>query len=223
MTALLESFARRLTVSAEAIGWTAAAAPQLVEARFRGQSQAGDHGLPTEKLGLQLGAYPLILTRLSLDADRDLAPQVRAMHAQVLIARSYLSPVQMVDLHLFLVADVPEADPALRARIDRLERDETICRKLVWVVGEDPNKSFGNFVDRTFLARPWRSPKAVRRTDFQLDKPADLVVDALVKCGLAPAVAADWVRLADDYIKEGRPDAAQFIDRLVASAGTFDG
>ena len=59
-----------------------------------------------------------------MDLRRRWRPQVLALHAQVLIARSYLPVTTIVDLHPFLLAEAGTVTPQQRAKTDRLEPDE---------------------------------------------------------------------------------------------------
>jgi hypothetical protein len=76
------------------------------------------------------------------------------------IARSYLTPNEALDLQLFLVGprgSERKSDWQPLALV--IERDDRVARKLVWLRPSEPEAeeaSFADFIKRTFLARPWQ-------------------------------------------------------------------
>lgn len=211
----LEEFADRLAAEASGIGWTVREDSSLVADRFRGRETSDGAKLPRERTGRWLGDYPVIIAPLELAPDASFAAQVRALHAQVLIARSYVPPKNIVDMHLFLLAHSDRLSKEQLTVIDRLERDESICRKQVCVIQEDVGKSFGLFAERTFLARPWGVEATGRRREFQLDQPAALVKEILISAGLSASAADAWVRIADAYRDGDGGGPGDLVNQLV--------
>jgi hypothetical protein len=96
--------------------------------------------------------------------------------------------------------------------IDLAEREETVCRKLVWVPQKDSiSLSYEDFLARTFLARPWKSVKAV--LDAPLDHNQGLVERILVKHGLPRQVATQWIHFATVH----KDDPDSLISQLVVT------
>lgn len=218
----LEEFADRLVAEGSRIGWTVREDSTLVADRFRGRETSDEAKLPRERTGRWLGDYPVILAPLDLSPDASFAAQLRALHAQVLIARSYVPPRNIVDMHLFLLTHADRLSVEQLAVIDRLERDEAICRKQVCVIQADLDKSFGLFIERTFLARPWGAALTGRRREFQLDQPAALVKEILVGAGLSGSAADAWVRTADAYRDGNVGGPGDLVDQLVAEMEAKD-
>src|SRR5258708_17815986 len=128
----VDEFAERLMGATQAAGWTAVWQPKFVSARFRGRDADSDVLLPDGARGLRLGPYPVIVGALLLGKPETLQEQVRALHNQMLIARSYMRPGEIVDAHIFLVCELPETEGDWIRSVDLVERNEDICRKLVW-------------------------------------------------------------------------------------------
>ncbi|PBB18855.1 hypothetical protein CK219_16100 [Mesorhizobium sp. WSM4313] len=133
-----------------------------------------------------------------------------------MIARSYVPPQCVVDMHLFLLFQADSIDDDQAAAIDRLERDESICRKQVFVPRVNTAEAFEAFVDRTFLARPWAEQRP-RTRGFQLDQPAAVVREILERQGLAPVAAEAWVRIADAYRSGEIAAPSELVRDLVAA------
>ncbi|WP_437923762.1 ABC-three component system middle component 1 [Sorangium sp. So ce291] len=74
--------------------------------------------------------------------------------------RTWLDAARKENLYLFLVG--PRGSTDLREWRDvqhRIERDERICRKLVWLPPEEESlleRDARRFCERTFMARPWK-------------------------------------------------------------------
>jgi hypothetical protein len=186
----------------------------LVADAFRGR-EPSDVTLPSEKLGAWYGTYPVIVASLAPSTTRSFEQQTKAMHAQVLIARSYVPAQHIVDMHLFLLFQGDEVDDDQAAAIDILERDEAICRKLVFVPSEPVPSSFDEFAGRTFLARPWAEQKPASKA-FQLDQPAALVREILEKQGLSDTSAEKWVSIVDSY-RDGDMSPQDLVNALVVA------
>jgi hypothetical protein len=211
----LAEFANQLEARAQKIGLKVRPDERLISDRFRQRPESDNLALPKSKLGFWYGNYPVILAPLTPVSHSDYSIQIKSLHAQVLIARSYVPPQHIVDMHLLLVFE-GDLTAENAASIDRLERDEAICRKLVYVPGPAPETTMDPFLERTFLARPW-DDKALGSKSFQLDQPADLVAEILETLGLSSAGAKAWVDIADRYLGGETKSPTQLVE-LLASA-----
>lgn len=162
---VLEAFAKRLTDAADLAGLPHGSAEAIVSGDFRGGAGSGvasitASDLPAAGMGLKIGRYTLVLGLLpdtsNLNAIRE---AVRRYRNQCVIARSYLSPNEALDLQLLLVGPVGSEDsPDWKAAALMVERDDRVARKLIWLRPGDPVNvatSFAEFLGRSFLARPW--------------------------------------------------------------------
>lgn len=202
----LDQFCKRLTTAAEDLDWTAHEVTDFTQRRFRGREEDSDVTLPESVLGMRLGPYPLLVVNLDLTAS--VSVQVRAIHNQMLLARSYMDKLEVINAHAFFLCDAQITDQVM-ALIDTIERDEQVCRKLVWSPHSQPETSFEEFVERTFLARPWHLATAV--DDAPLDQNVNLVSQILQEQGLSAAAAQRWVQLAETDLQ----DPQELIDMLV--------
>jgi hypothetical protein len=206
---LLDELCKRLTAAAEGNGWPAVVRADLVEPRFRGSAEPTDVSLPQVTRGLQLGLYAVIAAPLRLTSAETVEADLKAAHNQMIIARSYMSNAQVIDAHIIFVADEPGKN--WKQHIDRVQRDEAICRKLVWMPAlQDLDRSFADFVERSFFARPWL---IAEKRDAPLDQNQQLVETVLREQGLSGRAAKAWVELAASKIDD--PD--QLVERLVAT------
>lgn len=208
---LVADFCRRLKARAEALHLVAEDFPMLVSSSFRGRDEDALEAT-TELAGLRLGAYPVIVSPLSTKAESDVRRQVRLLHNQAIVARSYLTNAQVVDLHVFFVAEPDASDDEWRKYVDVIERDESVCRKLVWTRTTTVSQSFERFVQRTFLARPWDGETG--ETDVPLDQNVSLVQHVLESHGLSPSAASEWIAAASEP-QHGGP--AELVRRLISA------
>ena len=76
------------------------------------------------------------------------------------IARTWLLSDYSDDLNLFLVGPVGSKDETEWQNFAQvIERNDLVCRKLVWLPGKNDHEwsiEMGEFLDRTFLAQPWK-------------------------------------------------------------------
>ena len=169
--------------------------------------------LPAECMALSINRYTLILGLLpdspSLEAVQE---AVRRYRNQCVVARSYLSPAQSLDLLLFLVgprgSDMDEEWDALAKFV---ERDDRVARKLVWLMPEHTEhdyESYGRFIRQTFLARPWIQADSL--DDVELDKLTSTGNDA---DGLPRKTIDAWEVAVLDQDKT--PD--EIVDELVTA------
>jgi hypothetical protein len=202
----------RLVGAAKAIGWPTTIEPDFASPKFRGRQEASAASLPATKIGLRLGAYPVLVAPVALNSREDMQVSLKALHNQMVIARSYMRAEEVINAHIMLC--VTETDPKVdwRGIIDLAERDETVCRKVIWMPDTDAiDASYEAFLARTFLAQPWRSLEAV--LNAPLDHNQGLAERILERHGLSVAAAKRWVELAEAYKDD--PDA--LIPQLIAA------
>ena len=210
----LAEFRTRLLATARDQGWEAREEPKYMSRTFRDRDDDISPLPQSRAIGLQLGDYPVLIATLRLEDRAALGKALKALHGQMVIARSHMAVDQIINAHILLCAtEAGEGD--WEAVIDIAERDETVCRKLVWMPNaDDIDASYRAFVDRTFLAQPWETGDQV--TDAPLDHNVTLVQRVLVDCGLKPAIADRWEALAQ--LHESDPDTliARLVDTMVS-------
>jgi len=205
-------FKEHLLASASALNWPAQIEASFTSNKFRGRDDVSGIPLPGGVLGLRLGDYPVIVAAVVLDSKEDMVKALRALHNQMVIARSYMRAEEVINAHIMICADVMDSRVDVQGIVDLAERDETVCRKLVWIPKEDSvTASFRKFLARTFLARPWSSVDAV--FDAPLDHNQGLIERILVKHGLTESAATKWVHLAALH----KDDPEEMIPQLVAA------
>lgn len=95
-------------------------------------------------------------TRVTID---DLQLKLVGQQRRAAIALTWLPASMRSDLNLFIVAPPGSSDsPEWSDFAAQAERNEHVCRKLVWLPPADSKQwkvSARNFCERTFLARPW--------------------------------------------------------------------
>lgn len=158
-------FADSLRAAAEAVALPLVNWPEIASVSFRGgeasaSTRLNPSDLPSVKLGIGIGRYAVVLGVLpdepSIPAIRE---TLRRYRNQCVIARSFLSANQALDLQLMLVG--PRGSERIaewRALALMVERDDRVARKLAWLRPEEEAndaRSFSDFLKRTFLARPW--------------------------------------------------------------------
>jgi hypothetical protein len=159
--------------------------------------------------GVTVGSCSLLIVELDKDfTDSDW----RQYYTQAAVARSWMGDKE-IDLCLILIGPPGSALQEKWQRFARsMDRDESVCRKLVWLpsVDESPatiRKEAERFIDRTFLAQPW-----VPRTDLiQHDLDAlnviyrELGTAFSEKTQLSGAVLKKWLRILE------QPDESQQV------------
>lgn len=184
----------RLIASATKLGWKAVPAPEFTQPRFRGRSDDSSVPLPSEAYGLRLGAYPAVVATVALGAVDAMRAQLRRLHSQIVIARSYMRPEEVINAHLMLCAVDPVPDEDWRNAVDFAERDESVCRKIIWIPDTAAlDASYEVFLARTFMAAPWR--RVDERLNAPLDNNQGLAQRVLMSRGLSDAEAARWVEV----------------------------
>lgn len=209
---LLDEMCSRLMVAAEAMNWESRIEPALTARSFRGRVDEADVCLPDQARGLILGCYPVLAAGIRLAPHDALMSDLRAAHNQMIIARSFMRSAQVIDSHILFVANEPPSETDWKQQMDLIERNETVCRKLVWMpLSTDLDSSFQLFRDRTFLAQPWLG--ASQHSDAPLDQNELLVETVLQEQGLRAETALAWVKLA----KSGLADADELVEQLVSA------
>lgn len=202
-------FSDLLQSSAVALGWEVRVEPNYVARTFKGR-QDDISPLPSgQAVGLQLGDFPVLVSTLRLEDRETLQARLKALHGQMVIARSFMRTEQIINAHIFLCATESGDGDWLSVR-DIAERDEAVCRKLVWLPATTSlQQSYRAFLERTFMARPWDTGGTV--LDARLDHSQALVQRVLVKSGLTPALAESW----EDIVRDQGDDPDAMVKKIV--------
>lgn len=209
----LEDFMERLKAQTQKVGWEVQLRSEMTRERFRGRLDDSGVPLPKPCIGAILGPYPVLVCEFDATGEQQTRSQLRSLHNQAAIARSYLTATQVVDLHVLMVCDPTNAPDGWKKEIDILERDEAVCRKLVWARDKPLQKSFELFTERTFLSRVWDTD--VKQSQAPLDRNAMLVQDILVRNGLSAETASRWI----DAATRPDDDPVKFVHKLVGLMG----
>ena len=206
-------FGSRLIKSASEQGWSVAVVDAYAAKKFRGRDDDSDVPLPSEVHGIQIGAYPVLILAIQLVDAESVLRTLRQAHNQVVIARSYMKASDVINTHLLFVATPPPPQADWIKLIDLAERDETVCRKLVWIpkitsVGE----SYEAFLERTFLAQPWL--ETAEFDNAPLDQNDRLVETVLQDQGLTPAAAAKWIEIAVSQVEDPQERVEQLVSAM---------
>lgn len=164
---------------------------------------AGD--LPHPVRALRIGRYAVVLAMLpdqpSLEAVTE---SLRRLRNQCVVARSYLSTNEALDLQAIIVG--PRGSEPVddwRPLGLLVERDDRVARKFAWLrpAAEAADEvSFKDLIKRTFLARPWKNDATFTMAALDnLNRAAAMwdttvprdTVDEWVKLSLAPRDDAD--------------------------------
>ena len=200
----------KLVLSADLLGWPSSDVPAFVSDHFRGRADDPRSGLPKGSFGLRLGAYPVLVAPITLADVEEMKRTLRGLHSQMVIARSYMLPEEVINAHIMLCATDTVGSADWRQLVDLAERDETVCRKIIWIPQEDSlEATYNAFVARTFLATPWLA--AETKLDAPLDRNQGLAQRTLVRHGLADAVADRWVALAEQFGADPDTLVAQLV------------
>jgi hypothetical protein len=201
----------------EKVFLSAVRAPELSSNVFRGgedaaSAQLNPTDLPTSVRVLKLGRYVVLLGLLPEQASKEAVNEaVRRYRNQCVIARSYVTPNEALDLQLILIAPRgSERTNDWQTLALLVERDDRVARKLVWLRPSDPEadiESFVEFTKRTFLARPWNHDAVFTMAALDNLNRAAAMADASV-----PRNTVDeWIKLA---LTESN-DAASLVNSLV--------
>ncbi|MBR9779729.1 MAG: hypothetical protein GYB52_08065 [Rhodospirillales bacterium] len=193
----LEKFCDELISTSRALGWKTKPMPDYASKQFKGREGTADVVLPGKVVGLQLGDYPVLAGEIDLRETDQVKQAIKQFHNQVVIARSYMEANQVINTHLILRGTVIDEASDWRVLIDLIERDEAVCRKLVWTAGDKEGFSCAELISRTFLARPWRKNDMVNNAP--LDHNQGLVERVLIGEGLSAKTAKQWVEHARKF------------------------
>jgi hypothetical protein len=165
LEATLDQLHGRLATAAEKVGLSAVDAPDLTSNVFMGGSGTEAARLPASDLpspvrALRIGCYTALLAMLPEQPSLEAVTEtLRRFRNQCVVARSYLSPNEALDLQGILVG--PRGSEPMddwRPLALLVERDDRVARKFAWLRPADDSAddaSFADLVKRTFLARPW--------------------------------------------------------------------
>ena len=123
--------------------------------------------LPASVEAVVFDGFPVLFGVLTGRPDREgVGTQVLRYRNQATIARSWLG-VAAPNLHLFLAGPLGAfAEPDWRQLAAEIEADDRVCRKLVWLFNDPPTvDSAKEFLERTFVARPWPAEQRTERMD----------------------------------------------------------
>lgn len=167
-----------LRQAAETIGATVTYAPEHLKGdRFNSEvlsdaisgstvrRQSSD--LPSSVDAVIIDDFPVLLGVLTGPPNRiNVSTQVLRYRNQATIARSWLGAAAP-NLHLFLAGPVGAfGAPEWRQLAAEIEADDRVCRKLVWLFNDSPTAdSAKEFLERTFVARPWPTEQRSERLD----------------------------------------------------------
>lgn len=209
-----EDLRTRLLLTTTQLGWTAEDVPNFVSRQFRGRSDASTAALPEVAYGLRLGAYPVIVAPVTLGTTVQMQNALRLLHSQMVVARSYMGRDEVINAHIFLCAIDPAPDTDWRNVIDLAERDETVCRKVVWLPDtKQLDASYEAFRARTFLAAPW--DVVTERLNAPLDTNQGLAAKLLIEAGLAADITPQWI----DIVNKSSEDTDTMVARLASVRG----
>jgi hypothetical protein len=188
--------------AAEKVSLSAVRVPELSSNVFRGgedavSAQLSPTDLPTAARVIRVGRYVVLLGVLPEQASTEsVSEAVRRYRNQCVIARSYVTPNEALDLQLILIAPRgSERTNDWQTLALLVERDDRVARKLVWLRPSDPaadTESFAEFTKRTFLARPWNHDAVFTMAALDNLNRAAAMADASV-----PRDTVDeWIKLA---------------------------
>lgn len=204
---IMKSF---LVAAAEKLHWRASEVAEFTSPNFRSRPAQPDIKQLDGLFGLRLGDYPVVIAPIALEYPEQVKLVLKKLLAQMVVARSFMLEREVINAHLFLCATSPTPSGDWKRLVDLLERDETVCRKVVWVPqSTDVQGSFDTFLGRTFLAMPWANSESV--SGAPLDETYELAERILEKHGLDKEVARQWVVKADQL----KDDAKSLITELV--------
>ncbi|AMN54591.1 hypothetical protein ACP90_21790 [Labrenzia sp. CP4] len=205
-----------LTAATEQLGWRVDEVKDFTSPTFRSRPAEAETKAIPGLFGLRLGQYPVIVAPIALDTVEGVMSALKKLHAQMVVARSYMYEREVINAHLLLCATAPTPTGDWARLVDLIERDETVCRKLVWIPKQtEMQESFDAFMARTFLSMPWKQVTAV--SDAQLDQTHELAQRLLEKHGLDQDVAHQWVSLAEQLIDDPESLVTELVQTWEAS------
>jgi hypothetical protein len=216
----LSSFVERLRQAALALNLTVEDKPALASTFFSGgvneSTSLSPTDLPSQSIAIRIDRFNIVVGVLpdvpTIEAVQEV---VRRYRNQCVVARSFLSANEALDLQLMLLGPRgSEQVSAWQALGLVVERDDRVARKFAWLTPDDSTRddeSFANFLKRTFLARPW----AHKEGEFE-----DAALDALsagvaATSELPQAITDEWDRIA---LGQGK-DPDEIVAALVKAWG----
>ncbi|MBP2463942.1 MULTISPECIES: hypothetical protein [unclassified Rhizobium] len=212
----LEDFIKRVCRAARSCSLDVSERPSLTGRTFSGGSSQATtleaSELPSDAQALSVGRYTIIFGSLpDIPTLPGVRETLRRYRNQCVVARSFLTTNQSLDLQLFLVGPRgSEWERKWNSLGLYLERDDRVARKLAWLRPRDAARdddSFADFQRRTFLARPWKEDNP----EFRDNQPLDLDEPAIA--GLPRTTAEEFDRIALDG-DDDRP-ADEIVEALV--------
>ena len=215
--AILEELFQRLACVAKKLDLAVADASALTENVFLGGggsevARLSPSELPSPVRAISIGRYTVLLGMLPEQPSLEAVTEtLRRFRNQCVIARSYLSPGEVLDLHGILVGprgSEPVDDWRPLALL--VERDDKVARKFAWLRPADQaadNASFEDLIKRTFMARPWVNESTFTMAALDNLNRAAAMWDASVPRGTVD----EWVNLSLNPPE----DADTLVDRLV--------
>jgi hypothetical protein len=173
--------------------------------------------LPKDVVALRVGYHSLLIGKLGESPDwLSVGDELRRYQNQAAIAWSWLGH-EGDDLLLFLVGPAgSDGDKRWEPVQREIERNEQICRKLVWLPPREEaerSASLADFLNRTFLLLPWRRYGAASQRS--LDRWA-LLAKRLASDGFSEDAAKRWLEiLSRDDVKD-----AERARALIEALGT---
>ena len=173
----LSMLSERLVARAHSLKLKAEKQPAVMQKnRMRGATWAGtmdsavsDADLPKEYTSFLIGHHAILIGALGMDI-RDAHVCLHRFMNQAAIVRSWLPSESSEDLNLFFVGPTgSDLKKEWREFAACIERDERVCRKLVWLPSaniSDQESYMDQFINRTFLARPWSDVHAPSEGDI---------------------------------------------------------
>jgi len=166
--------------------------------------------LPEERVILRVGNYTVLLTSIVF-AEESIERTFEIALLWAAMIRSHLSSGTEDDIHLVFVGppNVDNIDYS-SAKSEWIEQDERFCRKLVFL--REPEKtlyeSINDFLERTFLSRPWESDGEKMQTELD-------AVAAFSKSVshdyFSSEIIASWIRTAGKGDLVGRDLASAIL------------
>lgn len=214
---ILSWFRGRLISTATSMGLSVEANDSLASAVFRGgkgqeSAQIQPIDLPPRVSAIKLGRHSILLGELpSAPSKEAIDDLLRRFRNQSVIARSYLSANEALDLQVFLVGPAgSESSDKWSTSGLLIERDEKVARKLAWLRPDDEanyDKSYGDFIRRSFLAEPWLYDGVFTMADLDSLSRIPELADGSLPRNTAQA----WVQLTFQH----HDDTTTLVDSLI--------
>lgn len=205
-----------LARAADQLNWQVGEVEDFTSPTFRSRPAEPDAKRIEGLFGLRIGQYPVIVAPIALDSVDGVKSTLKKLHAQMVVARSFMFEREVINAHLFLCATSPTPTGDWRRLVDLIERDETVCRKVVWIPNQTVlQQSFDEFLARTFLTMPWANVQAV--SDAPLDQTHDLAQRTLEKHGLERKVAQRWISLTERLMDDAESLVTELVQAKEAS------